>query len=146
MTFSYSVIVTVNVFPQQLIEVVKWLEYIEGSGWFTVACRLNLQEPSTWYYDPELSYVLFSSTLFLYLNDDNIIRRFFRISWDSLCRVVFFQTETKLPKLVLFLHRQFLHGGTTSRCNIQTPVDSSDEDLSPHTLQTAQIWYEIIAV
>ena len=65
-------------------------------------------------------------------------------SWVSSCRVSFSQTGTKLLKLLLLLHYQFLHGGTIGRCNIQTPIDSNVEDLSLHTLQTAQIWYSII--
>ena len=69
-----------------------------------------------------------------------------KTSWDSLCRVSFLQTGTKLLKLLLLLHRQFLHGGTTSCCIIPTPVDSNEEDLAPHTLQIVQIWYRIIVV
>ena len=59
---------------------------------------------------------------------------------------VFLVMGTKLLKLLLLLHYQFLHGGTTSKSNIQTPEDLNEDYLSPHTLHTAQIWSQIIVV
>ena len=59
---------------------------------------------------------------------------------------VFLVMGTKLLMLLLLLHYQFLHGGTTSKSNIQTPEDSNEDYLSPHTLHTAQIIVVLLLV
>ena len=58
---------------------------------------------------------------------------------------VIFTNGDKTFEAVVVIAYQFLYEGKTSRYNIQTPA-GSNEDLSPHTLQTAQIWYQIVVV
>ena len=107
-TFSYSVIVSINVFPQQLIEVVWWPQWIEDPWWSTVACRWNLWEPS-WKLRPiviirhVLSHGIYT---FKYINSDDL---FYTLSTEG----------ARLLKLLLQLYHQFLHEGKTGRCNIQ---------------------------
>ena len=121
-------------FLQQLIEVVKWPEYIDGPWWSMVACRLHLWRPSTTVISIGMELPSLVKLLFIYLKRLKTIIKYFggcKLWLDSTCQVFFIHRKQDfsifcIPFIIDSCMEEVLVGVIYS-----TLLDSIEGDLRP---------------